>query len=449
MRQLETIVEKKTDLTERGVGRVLIVLALICLGMVPATSRGWADSVPVPGTVITRANWQKYKDYMPPGLQVLFSGSQFWKVPDGGVIEVGPTLGIPTPAKYQADTEQYSHQATLTKEANGAYLIHNYVAGWPFPKASPKDDNFGAELLYNYYYRPFPAFLEFHTRTYAVDADADVSSTNAFLIFDRLTHRSDPGLPMTDPDGAGYFTSEYIEETAPEQARYTVALILRYDNPAAPDEEYLFLPSLRRSLRLSSTARCAPQLGTDFAQDDVREGFNGEPALFQAQYLGSQKVIGLMHVNPAVFTDQVINHPDDYFIPPLYWPKPQVGKWEVRDTWAVAIKRVPSDVKGYCMSKKVMYFDKQTMYPVWDEDYDANGRLWKLIINWPSPVTIPGTKDVTLPTQGSTIEDIIDMQNDHLTFIPESPAKINQDMQPLYRNIQRYAAPGGLDQVMQ
>jgi hypothetical protein len=33
-------------------------------------------------------------------------------------------------------------------------------------------------------------------------------------------------------------------------------------------ETYVFVPSLRRSLRLSSSARCSPILGSDFVQDD-------------------------------------------------------------------------------------------------------------------------------------------------------------------------------------
>ncbi|HEY2107968.1 MAG TPA: hypothetical protein VGH29_19380, partial [Candidatus Binataceae bacterium] len=51
-----------------------------------------------PGTRITLANWQQYKQFMPLGLQELYSQKFFWKVsntPDF-VVEVAPTTAIPT-----------------------------------------------------------------------------------------------------------------------------------------------------------------------------------------------------------------------------------------------------------------------------------------------------------------------------------------------------------------
>ena len=96
-----------------------------------------------------------------------------------------------------------------------------------------------------------------------------------------------------------------------------------------------------------------------------------------------------------------------------------------------------------------MYFSKETLYPVWDEDYDVNGGLWKLIINWPRPIKIPGTGgDEVLGQQGTTIENIMDMENRHLTFVMESIGKFNSDMPAHYRDVKRFADPAGLWDVM-
>jgi Protein of unknown function (DUF1329) len=418
----------------------------VLLQLVAAQAR--AADIAAPGTVINKKNWQQYQKFMPPGMIVLFSGDNFWKVPDDGQIVVGPTIPIPTPKRYLADTEKYSGQVKLEKQPNGGYLIKNYLAGWPFPGANPKDPLFGTKTLYNYYYRPAPAFLEMDSRSYLVDSNLNRSWQEAFIIFTRLTHRSDNDLPISDSLEPTLYTTEYAEETAPEQSKYTAILIVRYDNPGAPDEQYLFLPSLRRSLRTSTKARCAPLLGTDFTQDDVREGFNGEPGLFNATYLGMRKVVALVHQNEDVFSSASLLNPDKYYTGSMLWPKPTVGKWEMRDVYVVSLSRVPADAVGYCMSKKVMYFDKETLYPVWDEDYDTNGRLWKLIINWPSPIKIPGTNDEVLGQQGSTIENIMDMENRHLTFVMESKGKFNSDIPAHYRDVKRFADPGGLWDVM-
>ncbi len=55
---------------------------------------------------------------------------------------------------------------------------------------------------------------------------------------------------------------------SPEQTRYTTELAQQPDDPQRVQEIYVFLPSLRRSLRLSSAARCSPILGSDWVQDD-------------------------------------------------------------------------------------------------------------------------------------------------------------------------------------
>ena len=87
--------------------------------------------------------------------------------------------------------------------------------------------------------------------------------------FFRLMHLSDPpGGPINLPFASGTYYASRFTEVIPEQSKYTTELTLRPDDPTRVEEIYVFLPSLRRSLRLSSAARCAPILGTDFIEDD-------------------------------------------------------------------------------------------------------------------------------------------------------------------------------------
>ena len=64
---------------------------------------------------------------------------------------------------------------------------------------------------------------------------------------------------------------------APEQEKYTTQLSLLPDDPQKVQEIYMFVPALRRSVRLSSAARCAPILGSDFNQDDNSDGVFFQP----------------------------------------------------------------------------------------------------------------------------------------------------------------------------
>jgi hypothetical protein len=62
----------------------------------------------------------------------------------------------------------------------------------------------------------------------------------------------------------------------PEQFKYFTRLSVFYQDIKREEDDYLFVPALRRSLRSSTSARCAPLGSGDFTKDDVRGGFNGQ-----------------------------------------------------------------------------------------------------------------------------------------------------------------------------
>src|ERR1700688_7789 len=65
------------------------------------------------GTRMTTDNWAQYEDFMSQGMIALFERRDFWHLPSDVVVEVGPTISIPLPRKYLADTEKYSSQVRL------------------------------------------------------------------------------------------------------------------------------------------------------------------------------------------------------------------------------------------------------------------------------------------------------------------------------------------------
>jgi len=87
-----------------------------------AALAGPSEPVP-PGTRITTANWQQYQRFLSVGLQALFSGRYFWKIPAEAVLEVGPTIKIGLPKKYREDTEKYSQSVKLVPLPDGGYTI--------------------------------------------------------------------------------------------------------------------------------------------------------------------------------------------------------------------------------------------------------------------------------------------------------------------------------------
>jgi hypothetical protein len=222
-----------------------------------------------PGTRITVQNWQQYKKFIPIWIQAAFSGAYKWHVGSGPeyAMVVGPTNHYPLPKQFVEDTEKYGGQAQLVPLPTGGFSWKGYVAGIPFP--NPTEPNAGVKMAYNGWDTFQPKILNFHAINWIVDTYGNVSNLESDDTFYRTMHLSDPpGGPINLPFANGFNYVTRFLLVIPEQSKYTTEMTLRPDDPTRIAEIYAFLPSLRRSLRLSTAAKCAPILGTDFVQDD-------------------------------------------------------------------------------------------------------------------------------------------------------------------------------------
>src|SRR5579885_14481 len=293
----------------RGVAIVVLVSAFVWQA---APSRAAEDTVP-PGTVVTLQNWQQYKRFMPDGMQALFSGSYFWKIPADFRMEIGPTSHYPLPQIYLQNTEKYAHQVTIKALPDGGHTIVGYVAGMPFP--NPSDPMRGYKILVNFWYRYTPHLdCSADDREYLVNGANQVSTVRYEDVHRRLSHISDIGQPIDDPQAQGIDHTSFSMTLEPEQERYTTVLVVYYEDPTKPEGQYIFIPQLRRVLRGSSNSRCAPVSGSDYALDDFSV-FSGGIARFQADLVREQPIFALVNSEP-----QVYGKPSNYYFP-LFFPK--------------------------------------------------------------------------------------------------------------------------------
>ncbi|MGH7908019.1 MAG: DUF1329 domain-containing protein [Candidatus Binataceae bacterium] len=385
-----------------------LVAALLCAVSVSYAAEG---TIP-PGTVITTQNWQKYKEFMPEGMQILFEGTYHWKFPANFQMKVGPTQDYRPPKIYAQNTEKYSKLVKIVNLPDGGHTVTGYVAGMPFP--DPQAPLKGYKILVNVWYSYFPYLYCGWASLYVEDRMSDISPTKAVQVYRRLLHISDLGQPINDPRAEGIDYSEYLMVTQPEQARYTTNLALYYDDPAKPFDIFLYVPALRRSLRLSPAARCSPVVGTDFTQDDARiNNYNGGITRFDAKFLGERKILALLPTKPKIFTDL------HSMYMPLFFPGPKFDPWQVRDVNVIDVRRIPSQRAGYCYGKRIMYVDKANMISVWTDLYDANLKLWKFILE--APVTVPLPDGEVAMGAGNILAVMYDIQNSHLSvYVPGS-----------------------------
>jgi hypothetical protein len=97
------------------------------------------------------------------------------------------------------------------------------------------------------------------------------------------------------------------------------------------------------------------------------------------------------------------------------WPKPALGKWELRDTYIYNLQPLPSN-KGYCYGSKVMYMDAQTQTLLFVDIYDRDQRLWKCFTSFYAPIPINDGSGSQAALQGDTTSTMFDFQNKHASF---------------------------------
>jgi hypothetical protein len=362
-------------------------------------------------------------------------------------MEVGPISNYPAPQAYQDDTEKYSHLVRIVEIPGGGQALKGYVAGLPFP--NPADPLKGFKILANLWYRPMPYLVcgnEDHE--YLVNSAGQASDFRVEQVFRRLSHISHAGMPTTDPQAEGVEFSQYVMFTEPEQFKYTQILTLFYGNPQRSEDDFLYVPQLRRVLRQTANQRCAPLTNGDFTPDDLI-GFNGGILRFQADYLRDQQTLALINADPKIYGD-----PANYYS--IYLPRPIVGKWEVRDNYVVDVRRIPSQRGGYCYGKQIVYVDRDSYDVSWKDLYDNAMKLIKVQSSQKIASDVPG--EGTQFFTGNSIETMWDISKSHLSFFvtagPDRKGALvaNEACRDVdgvnYDDVKRYSTIGGLTQVM-
>ncbi|MGH7933080.1 MAG: DUF1329 domain-containing protein [Candidatus Binataceae bacterium] len=235
---------------------------------------------------------------------------------------------------------------------------------------------------------------------------------------------------------------------SPEQSKYTALVSLFFKNQEAhpfPDT-YVFVPALRRSLRLSVSARCAPIYGSDWTNDDAKTvGFNGSTALFTGNMLGRRKILALIDYN-----QEYGKFPQNWLMR-LGWPKPSWGKWQVRDVYVDDVRRIPQERASYCHGSRMLYIDRVFYYGIGVNLYDSNMKLWKIVRGDAKIRPVSGLGRVITNAVGAGTWDI---QNTHASYWSsagnarmEEPL-FNDDAPAQYHDGIRYGSPSGLMQIM-
>jgi len=339
--------------------RAVAVAALVLLATV---STIYADVQP--GDVITKANAEKVKDLLSPGM--------YWAVQHGLPMKIVETKSVPWKRAYKEATEKYSGQVKIGSDG---IRVENFVAGQPFPKVDPNDKQAAIKLMWNFNFRPnFEDDLDlrnFDADTGPISEDRPLQVERHFLIdhFRRLRYVGrlyvDPKPEI--PNKEGFEFKETLHSLIePFDLKGVGFTYYRYLDPAKQDDSWLYLPSLRRVRRLSTAQRSDALFGQDTDQDSYG-GYAGQIAWADWKLLGPKTVLGAFHTThfPVKWVDGAADWAFD-------------GEWEKREVYVV---EGASKLPQYAYSKRMLFLDKETWENPYTDMYDRAGQLWKLWIN--------------------------------------------------------------------
>lgn len=431
---------------------VSIALVALCL-LVTRVWAGNSDAAPLaaaapakiisPGTVITMSNWQQYKEFMPDTMVGLFAGSYFWKMNGDVRMEVGPTVIHPLPKNYLAATEKYADQVKLVELPTGGLSLTNYHGGIPFP--NPAEPHKGWKTLANLWYRYIPYLtVDTYGSGCAINSTGNYNCQTYSAVKRQLSYNTDTNAPAEAPGPDARYFTEWFMTLEPEQDRYTAYLTINYADPEKPEEAYAFLPALRRYQAISTAARCSETQGMDATFEDFHNGFDSNLTQLQVDYIGRRQMLALVDVDPVkdAFPGEVAM--------PLGFPEPKWGKWQVRGVDVLDIKKITSQAAGYCYGRRVIYADAHFAYPLWEDLYDKDGQLWKIMGLYPLRVDVPGVGRVD--TAALDVESFWDIQHHHASFAAEPymghPMYVNDQAPKEYDDLPRYTTASGLNLIM-
>ena len=377
----------------------------------------YQDGVPsfpglTPGTVISKANVEQFKDALDPGLYDVVKRG-WYEFP------VGQTTSFVLNDKFIAATKANYAGVTLGDKPGE---IKGFVAGRPFPQEpDASDPRAGEKLAWNFKYGinwGDGATIDPFQWTYRDMKSGKAERTIDFVFkFLNFKHRvAEAPIPDVTPNPANYFRGIYAKVRNPEDLRDTQLLILRYDDEAKLDDSYLYLGFQRRVRRLAPGQFTDSFLGSDVMLEDF-EGYNNRVAASKWTYKGTKNVLMPFYNHNDLPEFDTSKKFDDGFQFVAFGGEggcfPKIS-WQLRKTYMV--EAVPVDPASP-ISKREFVIDAQTFALSRTMIYDKSGNLWKtFMISKSHPDHhLPINKGTGIPLDDAA--SMVDLQAMHCTQV--------------------------------
>lgn len=327
----------------------------------------WKHKDEKPLFAIDASNVERYRDKLSPGQVQLIKQTKGYKM------EVYPShRNADYPDFIVANTKSNVGRAKLS--ADGSNLKEAYLPGIPF--STPKT---GAEAIWNFMVRYQGVGLEYPAGAYTCLSPRPGSSEWVDLLGPQ--HNYFPfgkkGTQTPAQIGDIYYQIYFQYKSPPALAGQGLVQTWYFNKD---NEAFYYFPGQRRVRRLPSAAYDAPQIGFE------NQYTFDQPYLLNGQIdRHSWKLVGKKEMYIPYNSFGMFNFKKKLHdvLQPTHLSNDS-RRYELHRVWVV--EGTVKKGMRHTAHKKVFYIDEDSWLAVAGEDYDAQGKLWKVREAYPIPV---------------------------------------------------------------
>ncbi len=271
--------------------RVVPILALVCLAT--ALRPGAAAAELRDGETLSSENWQEAEGLLPPEVLDHFKrGDYAMKVADASLPKY---KSLAWPTEFKEATEANIGKYKLGPAGNIVKQDGSpagFIMGAPFPKIDPADPDAARKIVWNYYYNRwydgdghFYAQIAWLSRKSGLERNLINDAHFRYLQGWRGARETPNPLELLVQNRA-----TIVE---PADVNGTSTLGWRFRDPEKRDQNWAYVPALRRVRQTSPSNRSDGILGSDLAEDDGQY-FDAKIEDFDFKLLGEQEMYTLV-----------------------------------------------------------------------------------------------------------------------------------------------------------
>lgn len=335
---------------------------------------------------ITPSNVDEVRGFLPESFYSLMRDTQRWG--ETWFVIVPYRQIFPTPGTA-AFTKKYYGQPKLDEQGE----IINWVAGIPFP-----DTVKALEMAHNFRRRNSGDSMKTNERGYIIDGrlkyDMSLEIHNNYLFFSGRTDV--PPVPELPSNPHQIWRAFAFLQVQPPETRNMRILELHYRDPRKAYESWLWMPSIRRVRRRSTSERQDAQGGADFCGFD-NFGWDGPVAINMYAYLGTKELLLARHNDSSKL---------EHTRGECMWNGVQ------RERIKTLVVEVTNRDPDFLYSKMIWYLDAETWQILYSDRFDRDGKLWKVLDQ--HCFVSPGADGAAVNSFNSN--QMIDVQRTHATL---------------------------------